>query len=201
MSIAIVIDESAAGSPRFAGAAHAGFIAYVGKRAVPVVVIQNIFPVVGDIKIFPSVVVVVAHTNALPPSGVRQAGLVRGVAERPVMVVAIQVIGGAFPDGKSFKLRAVDNKDVRPAIVVEIKDGNARTGSLNDVFLGGLAAKNIHHRKAGFLCHVREVRQRFSWLRSLKSGTIHRDKQRKRQEGGEACSQDQGERAPMRRNS
>src|SRR5258705_3172502 len=111
------------------------------------------------------------------------------------------MICGARASGKSLELRAVDNKNIRPAIVVVIKNGYAGARSLDDVFLGGLAAKNIHHRKTGFLCHVREVRQRFSWLRSLKPGTIHRDKQRKRQEGGEACSQDQGNRAPMRRNS
>src|SRR5712671_3277012 len=176
MPIAIIIDESTARSPSFAGAAHAGFIAYVGKRAVPIVVIQNIFPVVGDVQIFPSVVVVVAHANALSPTGVRQSGLVRDVAERPIMVVAIQVIGGAF-GGKSLELRAVDNKDVRPAIVVVIKDGNTRTGSLNNVFLGGLAAKNIHHRKTSFLRDVGEVRQGFRWLRSLKTRTAHRDEQ------------------------
>src|SRR5258705_8499904 len=101
----------------------------------------------------------------------RQAGLVRDVAEGPVMVVAIQVIGGTFAGGKSFEFRAVDNKDVRPAIVVVIKDGNARTGSLNDVFLGGLAAKNIHHRETSFLRDVSEVRQGFTWLRSLKTRT------------------------------
>ena len=62
------------------------------------------------------------------------------------MVVAIQVICGAFAGRKPLELRAVDNENVWPAIVVIIKNGYARARSLNDVFLGGLATKNIHHR-------------------------------------------------------
>src|SRR5712664_1923829 len=160
MAVAIVIDKGASGSPSLAGTSHAGFVAYIGKRAVAVVAIQNILAVIGDVEVDPAVIVVVTHTNALAPSGVGQPRLFRDVAEGAVMIVAIQMVRRSFSRGESLEFGPIDDENVRPAIVVVVENRNARPGRFDDVLLCVLPAENIHHGESGFLRGVSEVRQR-----------------------------------------
>ena len=67
-AIAIVVDECAARAPRLARSRDAGFLGDFGEHAV-LIVVKTVLAVVGDVKIFPSVVVVVANANALAPAG------------------------------------------------------------------------------------------------------------------------------------
>ena len=68
MAIAIVVDESATRSPSLAGARHARLFCDFGEYAV-IVVVELVLAVVGDVEVFPPVVVVIADANALSPSG------------------------------------------------------------------------------------------------------------------------------------
>ena len=79
------------------GAGDACLFADVGERAVAVVVIQHVFAVVGDVKVGPAVVVVVADADALAPAGVDEAGFFRDVGERAVVIVVIKMIRCGFP--------------------------------------------------------------------------------------------------------
>ena len=74
MAIAIVVDERAACVPARAFAGDAGFLADVGESSISVVVIENIFAVVGDEEIFVAIVVVVTDADALSPAGVADSG-------------------------------------------------------------------------------------------------------------------------------
>ncbi len=65
------------------------FFADIGKRAVSVVVVENVFAVIGNVQIFKAVVVVVADANALAPTGVRQAGFRGDIGECSVVIVVI----------------------------------------------------------------------------------------------------------------
>src|SRR6202008_1928611 len=90
LSVAVVVDKSAAGAPGFAGAGDAGFFADVGKGSVSVVVIEDVFSVVGDVEVFEAGVVVNADANALAPAGVAEAGFLGDVGEGAVVVVVIE---------------------------------------------------------------------------------------------------------------
>ena len=68
MPVAVIVDERAAGVPPLARARDPGFLADIAERAIPVVVIQHVFPEVGDEQIVEAVVVVVADANSLAPS-------------------------------------------------------------------------------------------------------------------------------------
>ena len=161
MAIAVVIDEGAAVAPGFAGASDARFFAYVGESAVAVVVIEDVFSVVGDVKIFPAVVVIVADAHALAPTGVREAGFLRDVGKGSVVIVVVEVARRSSLGGRCVESGAVDNEDVRPAIVVVIEDGDAGSGGLDDVFLGVDAAKNFDDVEACFFGDIGEMRERF----------------------------------------
>lgn len=94
------------------------------------------------------------------------------------------MIGGSLSGRESLEFGAIDNEDVGPAIIVKIKNRYAGAGSLNDIFLGILSAKNIHHCKPSFFRNIREVRRGFRRRGSLNAGAIHGDKQRRRQQQG-----------------
>lgn len=52
---------------------------------------------------------------------------------------------------------AIDDEDVGPAIIIEIENGHAGSGGLDDVFLGDLAAENHGRGQAGFTGFVDEI--------------------------------------------
>src|ERR1700680_4059959 len=96
MAVAVIIDEGAAVAPGFAGASDAGFFTDVGESAVAIVVVEDIFSVIGDVEIFPAIVVVIADANALAPPGVGQAGFLRDIGEGSVVIVVIEMTRGGF---------------------------------------------------------------------------------------------------------
>ena len=97
--------------------------------------IEAVLAVVGDVEVFPSVVVVVADADALAPAGCGEAGFRGDVGEGAVVIVAVEVVGGRLPGGKSFELGAIDQEDVGPSVVVVVEDGDAGAGGFDDVLL------------------------------------------------------------------
>ena len=75
------------------------------------------------------------------------------------MIVAVKMIRGALPCGKALQRGAVDEKNIRPAIIVIIEDCNPSPGRLNDELLRILPAEDSHHRQAGLVRVVDELRQ------------------------------------------
>ena len=137
-----------------------GFFADVGKGAVAIVVIENVLAVVGDVEILESVVIVVAHTDTLAPSSVGQTGFGGDVGERAIVVVVIEVARRGLGRRQLFQCCAVDDKYVRPAVIVIIEHGDAGPRGLDDVFLGVFAAEDDRCCKTGFLRDVGKIRDR-----------------------------------------
>ncbi len=67
LAVAIVVNEGAAASPSLARSADARLVGHIGEDTV-IVVVETVLAVVGDVEIFPAVVVVVADTDALSPA-------------------------------------------------------------------------------------------------------------------------------------
>src|SRR5271157_2549382 len=89
-------------------------------------------------QVVPTVIVIVAHTDARAPSGAAQAGFFRHVGERAVTVVLKEVLRGRLAIGIRFFARQavpVGKVDVEPAILVVIEKGQSTTLGFNDVFL------------------------------------------------------------------
>ena len=124
------------------------------------IVVEAVLAVVGDVEVVPSVVVVVADADALAPSGRGKAGFGGDVGESAVVIVAVKVVGGSLSGGKAFELRAVDDKDVGPSVIVVVEDGDAGAGGLDDVFLCIHAAEDVLRGEAGFFGDVGEGHNR-----------------------------------------
>ena len=75
---------------------------------------------------------------------------------------------GASPGGQSVEPGAIDQKNVGPAIIVVIEDGDAGAGGLDDVFLGVDAAEDFLHGEAGFFGDIGEVGEGLDWWRDLR---------------------------------
>jgi hypothetical protein len=91
LAVAIVIQKRSAASPCTAGARNARLLAHVGECSVAVVVVQDVLPVIGDLEIFVSIIVVIAHANALSPPRMRHTRLRGHIRKRSVVIVVIQV--------------------------------------------------------------------------------------------------------------
>src|ERR1700690_1148911 len=121
------------------------------------VVIQVVLPVAGNVEVFPSVVVIVAHADSLSPARGRQTRPRGYIAEGSVVIVAVKLVAGALSGGKAFESGSIHEEDVGPAVVVIIKDGDARAGGLDDVFLGLQTPEHVGHGQAGLFGHVGKV--------------------------------------------
>src|SRR5580765_5006274 len=66
-TVAVIIHESAPRSPSFARTCHSRLFRYFSEDS-GLVVVQTILAEVGDVQIFPAIVIVVAHTDTLSPA-------------------------------------------------------------------------------------------------------------------------------------
>jgi hypothetical protein len=184
MTVAVIVDESAAGAPCFARACDAGFLADVGECSVAIVVIKDILAVVSDVQILETIVVIVADTGALAPASVREAGFLSDIGEGAVVVVAVEMICGSFVCSEAaVELCAVDDEDIGPAVVIVVEDRDASAGGFDDVFFRGDAAEGVGHCEAGSFCDVYEIRERLG-SGSCALGIVDSKKQRNREKNG-----------------
>jgi len=156
MAVAIVIHEGAAGVPALASAGDAGFFADVGESAVAVVVVENIFAEVGDEEIVETVVVVVADADGLSPAGMGEAGFGGDIGEGAVAIIFEEMRGGLLAGGETFEAGSIDEKNVEPAVVVVIVEGDAAACGLEEIFIFVLAAEDGFGVEAGFAGDVEE---------------------------------------------
>src|SRR5262249_49195596 len=140
--VAVIVHEGTSGAPVFSRARDAGFFSNFREGAM-IVVVEAILPIVGDVQVFPTIVVVVADADALSPARGIQTGSFSHVCEGSVVVVVIQATGRPFSRGKSIEFGAIYQKDVGPAIVVVVENGDAVSRGLDDVFLGVDSAEDV----------------------------------------------------------
>ena len=129
--------------------------------------IQPVLAVIGDVEIFPPVVVVISHADALSPARCSEAGLRGYVGESSIVIVTVEVVAGRCFVGGLLKPGSVHQKNVRPAVIIVVEDRYASASSFDDVLLGGDAAENFLHGKAGLFGDIREVGNRPGWRRGF----------------------------------
>src|SRR6202030_14530 len=95
--IPIVIEPRAASPPANLVVVDAGFAGDIRKRAVAVVVKENVVSPEATEEIVPAVVVVVAHADAGLPARAAQSRFLRHIGKGPVAVVLVKVRGWSLP--------------------------------------------------------------------------------------------------------
>ena len=110
MTVAVVVDESAAGVPACLrpGLGKAGLLGDVGKGTVTVVFIKRVLAVVSDKQIVITIVVIIADAASLSPTGfMLQTGAFGYVGECAVAVILEEVAARFLPRGETFQPPAV----------------------------------------------------------------------------------------------
>src|SRR6202035_4026463 len=115
-----------------------------------VIVIKAILSVVGDVQIFPAIIIVITGADSLAPSRRNQTGFFGDIRKSAVMIVVIKMVGGSLTRWKSFQRGSVHDENIRPSVIVIIKDGYARPCCPNDVLFGVHTAKYVHRGQSRF---------------------------------------------------
>src|SRR5215471_9898824 len=89
MTITIVVHEGASSIPAGAFPAYTGFIGNVSKSSVAVIVIKSVLAVVGNEKVFVTVIIVVADADSLSPSRSRQTCATSHISKGAISIVLI----------------------------------------------------------------------------------------------------------------
>src|SRR5271157_5023380 len=131
-----------------------------------------VLAVVGDVEIFPAVVVVVADTDALSPTARGQARFRGDIGERAVMIVAVEMVRRPLTGFRRFQGCAVHDEDIEPAIIVVVEDGDARACGLNNVLLAVGPAEDFRYRQPGLLGDINEVGDWLRWRSRLLGGLL-----------------------------
>src|SRR4029077_11819953 len=98
-----------------------------------IVTVEDVLSPVGDEQIVEAVIVVVAHADATGPAGFQQSGALGNISESSIAVVLEQPIACAgWGVGEA---GAGQQKDVEPAVIVEIEKRAAAAQSFDNIFL------------------------------------------------------------------
>ena len=143
MTVAVIVQKTAARAPAGPRSRDAGFFRDIRKRPIAVVAVEHVLPPVRDEQIVEAVVVVVADTTRLPPAGVGQPRLLRDIGECAVAVVVKQVTGRLAVPHFRVEAAAVHQKDVEPAVVVVVEERRAAAHFLEQELLVGRAAGHV----------------------------------------------------------
>src|SRR5437764_5919887 len=133
VAILVVVDPGGAGA-EFLRSEQSCFLRDIGERAVAIVM-KNVALAVGrDENIVVTVIVVIPDGNTESKHLHVEAGFVGYVGEGAVVIVVIELRGGMLLDVAG-PVHAVYEKNVRPAVIVVIDEGDARAHGFRQEFL------------------------------------------------------------------
>ena len=126
MAVVIVVSEGTARAPS-PGVANSGRRSHIAERAVAVVVVEDAATYIGDVDVFPAVIVVVADAHTHAPSAMVQARLCSNIGEGAVAVIVIELAGRTSAAPQIFQSGPIHEKNIQPAIVVVVQEGDPTT--------------------------------------------------------------------------
>src|SRR5437899_12653039 len=110
---------------------EAGEFGDVGERSVTIVMVKAVSGAVkSHEQVFITVVVIIAGTNTVSPSGPAQARVGCNIAEGAVAIVVVKVVCGRAAFGGALQRAAIQNKQVWITIVIVVNRSNPATRTL-----------------------------------------------------------------------
>src|SRR2546425_8850091 len=95
--------------------------------AVAVIVVEDAATYIGDVDVFPTVIVVVADAHTHAPDAMVQACLCRDIGEAAVAVIVIELAGRTSAAPQIFQGGPIHEENIQPAIVVIVQEGDPTT--------------------------------------------------------------------------
>ena len=119
--------------------------------------VEDVLAVVADEEIVEAVVVIIADAHGLSPAGVGEAGLERHIGEGAIAIIFEEVTDRLLSFGETFQAPPIDQKDIEPAIVVVIVEGDAASRGFEEILIFFYAAKDGLGVEACLPGHVGEA--------------------------------------------
>ena len=143
MSVLVVIEEG--GTRGKAPSRYSCFVSDLAESAVALVVIELVAPVIRDVEVRVSVIVVIAHGHTQPVAGSLHSRFRGHVFEAPLADVAVQPIPESrlgFIDARVIvrhfpKRRSVHQENVQQAIGIVVEKRTASGHCLDEIALLG----------------------------------------------------------------
>src|SRR5216684_8249348 len=154
MSVAVVVEECTSGAPTAGRIGHARRTGHIRERSVTVVAVEDVLAPVGDEQIVEAVIVIVAHTYAASPTRLQQACPLGHIREAAVPVVFEESIAGAR--GSVGETGPGEQKNIEPAVVVEVEKGATTTESFDDVIFAVAFTVDCDGPQASFCAYIGE---------------------------------------------
>ena len=101
-----------------------------------IVLVKNALPIGGNKQVRPAVVVVVADSYTHAEIGAAHARFLCYVGESSVAIVFVEGVAHGLRRLPEIAGTTVDEKDVHPAVVVEIEEGATRPKRLGQISAG-----------------------------------------------------------------
>src|SRR5712672_1908335 len=89
-AVVVIIKPDGAGGPTRRG--DSGFISHISKRAIAVIVIEDIAAITSHVKINPTVAIIVAGGDAHAERAAGHSGFVSHICEGAIVVVVVESI-------------------------------------------------------------------------------------------------------------
>ena len=112
----------------------------IRESSVTIVMQEHVVAPKSNVQVHPPVVVVITRADALAPTGYSDASFLCHICEGPIAIVVIQVAGGLLVLLKALQSSSVDQKDVRPSVIVVIEERRTAAGGFDDIFFRFLSA-------------------------------------------------------------
>jgi len=103
-------------------------------------VVEDTAAVLRYVKIGKPVVVVVAHRGSHPEASRTDASFFGDIGEGPIAIVSVEAIPQRLFRCVEVALAAIDQVDIKPAVLVVVEEGAARTGGFGQILLGRASA-------------------------------------------------------------
>src|SRR5262249_12383065 len=123
--VLVIVDKRAAGAPVARGPSEPGLQRNIVEFALTAVSVEHIgAAIIGDEQVGVTIIVEVARTHTLAPSGMIQSGLNRHVEEFTASVVLVKMIRGLLARGEVLKPGSVHEEDVEMIIAIIVQQSN-----------------------------------------------------------------------------
>src|SRR5262249_20243696 len=149
LAVAIIINERAPRAPRLAIPGYTCRRRNFLAGSISLVVVEPVFTVVGHVEVIESVVVIVPYAGHLSPPGQVKHSSAADIRKRAIGIVAKQVARWRIFRAGSVEAGTIHQKNIRPSIVVVVKNRHPAASRFYNVFLGVSSTVDVFHTQPG----------------------------------------------------
>ena len=129
---------------------------HIGESAITIITVKDVLSPVGHKQIVEAVIVVVSHAHTTGPADFHQTRALCNIGKRAVPIVLEKMVAGA--GWSVLKASAGKQKDVEPAVTVEINKGAAAAKGFENVFFAVALTVNSNASQASLRGDITEAR-------------------------------------------